>query len=61
MASRRWPFTITWHKGLWRAWDMLTTKERRDYERNYEQRRNDEVAAKIRGLFAKRRPMNKGR
>jgi hypothetical protein len=46
---RGWPMMQKWHAGLWRSWDELTKKERRDYEKDYEATMTEKRLATLRG------------
>jgi hypothetical protein len=38
-----------WHRGLWRAWDGLTARERRIYESEYEAAQTTKRLSALRG------------
>jgi hypothetical protein len=47
--KRGWPLMQKWHRGLWRAWDELTSGERRIYESEYEAAQTTKRLSALRG------------
>lgn len=52
-VQRRWPFAVTWHRGLWRHWDELKPFQRAAFEQAYEDRATAIGLGKIRGAVSR--------